>query len=169
MPVRRDDGFTLIELMTVVAVIAILALLAVPGFSDRVVREQIVESVRLTDFVKDPIQTTWRATAKLPVDNAAAGLPTADKIVGHYVSSVAVESGAIQLTFGNRANGHLRGRTLTLRPGVVEDANVVPVAWVCGNAEPPQKMVARGLNKTSVPQRYLPFNCRGVEKPAQVG
>jgi type IV pilus assembly protein PilA len=71
-----------------------------------------------------------------------------------------VESGAIQITFGNQANVAIQGKVLTLRPGVVEDAKVVPISWVCGDADPPGKMTARGLNKTSVAARYLPLQCR---------
>jgi type IV pilus assembly protein PilA len=94
------------------------------------------------------------------VDNVAAGLPASDKIVSTLVSAVAVESGAIQITFGNQANGAIRGKTLTLRPAVVEDAQVVPVSWVCGNSAVPAKMTAKGLNKTDVPLNFLPVNCR---------
>src|SRR4029077_4257340 len=101
------------------------------------------------------IAASWAATGKLPVDNAAAGLPVADKIVNDYISAVAVESGAIQITFGNHANVAIQGKVLTLRPGVIEDAPIVPVSWVCGNAAPPNKMVVKGLNKTDVPVRFL--------------
>ena len=164
-PARRS-GFSLLELTIVIAIIVILALIALPGVPDRLVRDQIADAVELTKFVKVPVAASWAASAAMPVDNAAAGLPAADKIVSNYITSVAVESGAIQVTFGNRANGSIRGKTLTLRPGVVEDAPVVPVAWVCGNADPPVKMTARGLNKTDVPLRYLPLGCRSLEKPA---
>ncbi|MEO8835568.1 MAG: pilin [Caldimonas sp.] len=146
--------------MIVVAIIAILALIALPGVPDKLIRDRIVESVKLADIVKAPVALAWATTAKLPIDNAAAGLPVADKIVNDYISSVAVESGAIQVTFGNRANVAIRGKVLTLRPGVIEDAPIVPVSWVCGDAEPPNRMVAKGLNKTTVPARYLPLNCR---------
>ena len=70
--------------------------------------------------------------AAFPADNAAAALPPPEKIVSNLVSAVALENGAIHITFGNRANGAIRGKVLTLRPAVVEDAPVVPVAWVCG-------------------------------------
>ncbi|MDQ6684569.1 MAG: pilin [Pseudomonadota bacterium] len=166
---RSTPGFTLLELMIVVAVIAILALLVLPTFPDKVVREQIVDAVKLADIAKAPVEAMWKTGARLPLDNGAAGLPVAEKIVNNYISSVTVESGAIQLTFGNQANAYIRGKTLTLRPGVVDDAPVVPVAWVCGNAEPPRRMTARGVNKTSVPAKFLPLNCRGGEKPASVG
>jgi type IV pilus assembly protein PilA len=146
--------------MIVIAVIAILALLALPGIPDKLIRDRIAESLKLTDIVKAPIAASWAIGAKLPVDNAAAGLPAADKIVNDYISSVAVESGAIQVTFGNRANVAIQGKVLTLRPGVVEDAPIVPVTWICGDAEAVSKMTARGLNKTTVPVRYLPLSCR---------
>ncbi len=164
-----ESGFTLIELMVVLAIVAILALIAIPGIPDRVIRDQVVEGVKAIDFMKAPIAASWSARARLPVDNAEAGLPTADRIVSSYVSNVAVESGAIQITFGNQANANLRGKTLTMRPGVVEDAPIVPVAWVCGFAEPPTRMVARGLDKTTVPTRWLPFNCRAPSRPESVG
>ena len=148
--------------MIVIGIIAILALIALPGVPDKVIRDRIVEAMKLTDIVKPPIAAAWASKAPLPLDNAAAGLPSADKIVNDYISSVAVESGAIQVTFGNRSNVLVRGKVLTLRPGVVEDAPIVPVTWVCGDADPPAKMVAKGLNKTTVPARYLPSNCRAT-------
>jgi len=160
--VRRSMrlGFTLIEMMVVIGIVAVLALIALPGVPDKLIRDRIVESVKLADIVKPKVADAWSATGKLPVDNAAAGLPVADKIVNEYISAVAIESGAIQVTFGNRANAAIQGKVLSLRPGVIEDARIVPVSWVCGNAEPPNKMTVKGLNKTDVPARFLPFNCR---------
>ena len=157
---RLAFGFTMIELMVVVGVIAVLALLAAPSISDRIVRDQIVEASKLIEFAKPPIQVSWTTLATMPVDNDAAGLPPATSIVNNVVSAVAIESGAIQVTFGNRANVAIQGKVLSLRPGVIEDARIVPVSWVCGNAEPPNKMIVKGLNKTDVPVRFLPLNCR---------
>jgi len=59
------------------------------------------------------------------------------------VTNVAVEAGAVHITFGNQANAALKGKVLTLRPAIVEDATIVPVAWVCGNAAAPDKMTPR--------------------------
>lgn len=143
-----------------IAILAILALIALPGVPDKLIRDRIVEAVRLADIVKGPVAASWSQNKGLPVDNAAAGLPVAEKIVNDYISSVAIESGAIQITFGNHANAAIVGKVLTLRPGVIEDAIIVPVTWVCGDAAPPDRMVAKGLNRTTVPARYLPFNCR---------
>jgi len=153
-------GFSLLELMIVIAIIVVLALIALPGVPDKFVRDQIVDAVKLADIAKAPVALTWATTATMPVDNAAVGLPPAAMIVNNYIASVAVESGAIQVTFGNHANGSIRGKVLSLRPGVIEGAPIVPVAWVCGNAEPPVNMTARGLNKTNIALKFLPLNCR---------
>ena len=146
--------------MVVVAIIAILALMAVPLYRDKYVREQVIEAMRLTDIAKGPIAAAWTTTKTFPEDNAAAGLPTPDKVVSNYVKSLTVEAGAIHVVFGNQANGALRGKTLSLRPAVVEDAPIVPVAWICGYAAAPEKMTVMTANKTDVPKGWLPVNCR---------
>ena len=156
----RHGGFTLVEMMVVLAVVAILALMAVPGFQDQIVRDQIKEALPLADIAKTPLAVSWAAAHSFPPDNAGAGLPSADKIVNNYIRSVSVQDGAIHITFGNRANALINGKILTLRAAVVEDAPVVPVTWVCGTAEAPGKMTIKGENKTNVPANYLPFNCR---------
>ena len=153
-------GFTLIELMVVLAIIAILALMAVPLYRDKYVREQVIEAMRLTDIAKGPIAAAWATTKTFPEDNAAAGLPAPDKVVSNYVKSLTVEAGAIHVVFGNQASGALRGMTLSLRPAVVEDAPIVPVAWVCGLAAAPEKMTVVATNKTNLPKGWLPVNCR---------
>jgi len=147
-------------MMVVVGVVAVLALMLVPAYTDRLVREQVNEALPLADVAKKPIAAAWAATQAFPADNAAAGLPVREKIVSDLVSGVTVESGAIHLTFGNRANSLIRGKILTLRPAVVEDAPVVPVTWLCGFAAVPDKMVAKTANRTDVPKGYLPIKCR---------
>ena len=159
-------GFSLLELMIVIAIIVILALIALPGVPDKFMRDEIVDAVKVADIAKVPVALLWATTSTMPVNNAAAGLPAADQIVNNYISSVAVESGAIQITFGNHANGNIRGKMLTLRPGVIPASPIVPVAWVCGNAEPPVNMTAMGLNKTNLALKYLPINCRSSAPPA---
>jgi type IV pilus assembly protein PilA len=150
----------LIELMVVVAIIAILALVAMPSYQGKLVRDQIIEGSSLASLAKAPISGYWSASKTLPPDNASLGLPVADKIVSNLVRAVTVEDGAIHITYGNRANGVLRDKILTLRPAVVDDAPIVPVAWVCAFAKEPDKMTLRGENKTNIPREYLPVNCR---------
>jgi type IV pilus assembly protein PilA len=157
---KLPRGFTLIEVIIVLAIIAILAMMAMPSIQDKLVRDQIIEAAKLADVAKGPVAGIWRDTQALPRDNEAAGLPVADKIVSTWISALVVEDGAIHLTFGNQANAALRGRRLTFRPAVVEDAPVVPVSWVCGHARAPEKMVAKGVDRTDVESRFLPLNCR---------
>jgi type IV pilus assembly protein PilA len=157
---RKATGFTLLELMVVIAIIAILALIALPSLLERNVRQQVSDSLAIADIAKGPIAAAWAHGDPLPADNAAAGLPAADTIVGNYVAGLLVDHGAIHLTFGNNANPRLSGKTLTLRPAVVEGEHVVPVAWVCGNAPVPGKMTAQGDNRTNLPPAFLPLGCR---------
>jgi type IV pilus assembly protein PilA len=147
--------------MVALGVVAILALMTVPSYLEKAVREQVAEALPLADIAKAPVAAAWALALPLPVDNAAAGLPPAEKIVNNYVSSLAIQAGAIHITFGNRASNAIKGKVLTLRPAVVEDALVVPVTWVCGYAAPPEKMTARGTNATNVPKLLLPLACRG--------
>ena len=154
------EGFSLLELMVVVAIIAILALLAAPNIQYKVARDQITEALPLADLAKKPIAAAWAALHALPPDNTSVELPAPDKIVSNLVSSISIESGAIQITFGNRASGLLKGKILTIRPAVVEDAPIVPVAWVCGYAPTPGNMTAKGENKTNIEANYLPLACR---------
>lgn len=156
----HNPGFTLIEMMMVVAVLAILALMAVPSYQGKVVRDQIVEGSALAALAKGPIASQWTASKTLPFDNASIALPAADKIVNNLVRAVTVQDGAIHITYGNRANGHLKDKILTLRPAVVEDAQIVPVTWVCGFASGPNKTTTLGENKTTISKEYLPLNCR---------
>ena len=163
---KRVLGFSLIEVMVVVGIIAILALLAMPNFTDKIVRDQIVEAAKIADVAKGPVVAYWLTSAvppstvrTMPVDNTAAGLPNADKIVNTYISSVTVENGALHLQFGNSAHGAIKGKILTLRPAVVEDAPVVPASWLCSTAKVPDKMTLKGNDKTNIEKRFLPRNC----------
>lgn len=157
---KKFLGFTLLELLAVIAIIAILATMALPSYLFKVVREQIESALPLADIAKKPSEISWLASQTFPADNATAGLPAADKIVSNYVSSVAVQDGAIHITFGNRASDVLKGKILTLRPAVVEDAPIVPVTWICADANVPDKMTAKGVDKTTVEATRLPLACR---------
>ena len=156
----RRDGFTLMEMMVVVAIICILALIAAPSYLDQIVRKQIVDAVPLADIAKTPIAAAWATAQSFPQDNAGAGLPPADKIVNNFISSLSVQDGAIHIAFGNSANALIKGKILSIRAAVVVDAPIVPVAWVCGNAAGPGKMTIKGENKTNISAAYLPLNCR---------
>jgi type IV pilus assembly protein PilA len=163
MKSRKTHGFTLVEMMAVVAIIAILALMAVPSYLDRVVKAQIDASLPLADIAKKPIAAIWAATHAMPADNASAGIPAAEKIVSNYVSSVAVDNGVINITFGNRAHKVIAGKVLSIRPAVVGDEPVVPVVWICGRAEAPDKTTLVGTDRTDIDNTYLPLECRSLK------
>lgn len=155
-----NNGFTLIELMIVVAILGVLSVIAVPTYQDRVIRTQVGEGLNLAEFVKQSIQAYYTKNHRFPADNAAAGLPESSKIVGNYVTDVMVQEGAVVITYGSRVNRFIDKKKLTLRPAIVEGHPVVPIAWVCGNASVPEKMKVRGRNDTDIPPPQLPIDCR---------
>src|SRR4051812_23670684 len=75
MRAGRRGGFTLLELMVTLSVLAILAMIALPGYLDRIVREQVSEALPLADLAKPALEAAWRMGRPLPADNAGAGLP----------------------------------------------------------------------------------------------
>jgi len=156
----KQSAFTLIELMIVIAIIGILSTLALPSYQDRVIRAQVSEGMGLADFVKHSVAAHYTRNRSMPRDNAAAGLPESKLIIGNYVAGVSVKDGAIDITFGNRANKFLAGKSLSLRPAVVPAAPVVPISWVCGNASAPGQMKVMGENATNLPPSHLPIDCR---------
>ncbi len=157
---KANRGFTMIEMLVILAIVAILLLMALPSYQDKFIRDQVAEALPLADIAKAPVAAAWTAKQTLPGDNAAAALPPAEKIVNNFISSVAVENGAVHITFGNRVNSQIKGKVLSLRPAVVEDAPIVPVTWVCGYAAAPDQMTVKGENRTNLPAGYLPFRCR---------
>src|SRR5687768_17275847 len=99
---HKYRGFSVIEMMVVIAIIAILAMIAIPSSMGRIVKEQITAAMPLADVAKLPIASNWVQTKTLFANNDAAGLPTPDKIVSNFVSAVEVQNGAIHITFGNK-------------------------------------------------------------------
>ena len=97
LPMRKR-GFTLLEMLVVLGMIAILSLLALPSYLDSIVRKQIEAALPLADVAKRPVAAAWAVTGMLPADNAEAGLPAPDRIVGNHVCAVTVQGGAIHIT-----------------------------------------------------------------------
>jgi type IV pilus assembly protein PilA len=153
-------GFTLIELMIVVAIIGILSVSALPSFQETLVRAQIAEAISLSDNIKKAITEYYYNSKQFPQNNEAAGIPKAEHLVGNFVTQMQVENGAIHVTLGNRINALFNGKVLTLRPAFVPENLNSPISWLCGYAEPVNKMVAQGQNKTNISAINLSINCR---------
>jgi type IV pilus assembly protein PilA len=164
---KVQQGFTLIELMIVVAIIGILAAIAIPAYQDYTIRAQVTEGLNLASAVKTGVAETFANTGAWPVDLPAAGgdatgiLPS-----GKYVESIDVANGTITITFGNEANAQLvaSGPTLTLQPMISENSDVI---WLCGYfagtnivgmTDPASG--ASDAGATDVEPKYLPQSCR---------
>lgn len=158
--IRKTDGFTLIELMIVIAIIGILSTMALPSFQDRAIRAQVEEAFSLARMVQSGVADYYRTEKNMPADNRQAGLPAPEKIIGNYVTDIRVTDGAIDITLGNRINQHVMGKIITLRPAIVDGEPRVPIAWVGGYASAPAGMTVLGTNHTTVVQRHLPVAYR---------
>ena len=157
----REPGFSMIELVMIMSVIAILALMAVPTLIDRNVRLQVQEAMSLASLATNGVKAFYGVEQKLPAGNAEAALPPKEKIISNLVTEVSVDNGAVTITFGNNINASVAGKHLTLLPAIVKDTPTVPVSWLCNNAAVPKGMTVIGTNRTDIPPKWLPPECRG--------
>ncbi|SEW01758.1 pilin [Luteibacter sp. 329MFSha] len=140
---RRARGFTLIELMIVVAIIAILAAIAIPAYQDYTIRAQVSEGIALSTGAKTAIWDFYADTGHLPKENSSAGLPGPGSIKGSYVSGVLVANGKITVSYATaKANSNVRTSAISISPVTASGS----IAWVCKG--------------TPMPTRYLPTGCR---------
>ena len=145
---NMQKGFTLIELMIVVAIIAILAAIAIPAYQDYVVRSQVTEGLSLADGAKTAVAEFYSNKGYLPPANSSAGLASPGSISGSYVSTLTVGNTGITVAYGGpKANTAIpAGATLLLSP--ITGAGSGTIKWTCK---------AGG----TMAQKYLPSSCRG--------
>lgn len=143
MKAQMQKGFTLIELMIVVAIIGILAAIALPAYQDYTARSQMSEALSLAGGARTAVTEFWSTEGRFPANNASAGLAPAAQIKGSYVAQVDVATaGTIVATMASAgvASG-IQGSTLTL--SAVTGAG--SIEWVC---------------KSNAEDKLLPANCR---------
>ena len=137
----KSRGFTLIELMIVVAIIGILAAIAIPAYSTYAIRAQVAEGLTLAGGYKTVIWDYYSQHGSFPPSNVSGGAPSAASIQGNYVHSVNIAKGLITITFGNKANKAISGTTLLLSASSSADS----LQWVCRGG--------------TISNRYLPTSC----------
>jgi type IV pilus assembly protein PilA len=159
-----QKGFTLIELMIVVAIIGILAAIAIPAYQDYTVRAQVTEGMNLAAAVKASVADSFATNGTWPADNAAVGLDNTNGPSGKYVSNVQIGTGTITITFaGPQVNANAltaSTNTVSIKPMVSANGDVI---WNCGYkavvGNDPSTGGSGALNNTVLP-KYLPATCR---------
>jgi type IV pilus assembly protein PilA len=139
---KKQQGFTLIELMIVVAIIGILAAIAIPAYQDYTIRAQVSEGLNLSGGAKAAVSEYTMDRGTFPSTNNEAGLSASTSIVGKYVSGVNQVSGLISVTYGNDAHATLSGQILLLSAAT----NAGSIEWVCRSAV--------------IANKHLPAACR---------
>jgi len=142
---KKQQGFTLIELMIVVAIIGILAAIAIPAYQDYTIRAQVSEGLSLSAGAKAAVAEFYQDSGVWPANNAEAGLEASGNIKGKYVTQVQVGAadGVLTVTYGLDANANITGKQLTLSA----TDNTGSVSWACANG-------------TGLQPKWLPAACR---------
>ncbi|HTT07452.1 MAG TPA: pilin [Gammaproteobacteria bacterium] len=137
---KLQQGFTLIELMIVVAIIGILAAVAIPAYQDYTIRARVTEGIGMAAAAKTAVSEYRLSRTAFPADNSAAGV--ANTISSKFVTGLTVTSGVITVTYATLGNTNADGKTITFAPTLSNST----VQWICTGG--------------NMPGKYRPANCR---------
>ncbi|EPG0163933.1 pilin, partial [Neisseria gonorrhoeae] len=124
-----QKGFTLIELMIVIAIVGILAAVALPAYQDYTARAQVSEAILLAEGQKSAVTEYYLNHGEWPANNSDAGVASPDKIKGKYVQKVEVAKGVVTATMASsNVNKEIQGKKLSLWARRENGS----VKWFCG-------------------------------------
>ncbi|HGO8987715.1 TPA: pilin [Neisseria meningitidis] len=157
-----QKGFTLIELMIVIAIVGILAAVALPAYQDYTARAQVSEAILLAEGQKSAVTEYYLNHGEWPANNSSAGVATSANIKGKYVQSVEVKNGVVTATMlSSGVNNEIKGKKLSLWAKRQDGS----VKWFCGQpvtraANNTAKDAVTAANDKQIDPKHLPSTCR---------
>ncbi|EMT9178081.1 pilin [Neisseria gonorrhoeae] len=160
-----QKGFTLIELMIVIAIVGILAAVALPAYQDYTARAQVSEAILLAEGQKSAVTEYYLNNGIWPKDNTSAGVASPTDIKGKYVKEVKVENGVVTATMkSDGVNKEIQGKKLSLwgrrQAGSVKWFCGQPVTRGAGNAGKADDVTKAGNDNEKINTKHLPSTCR---------
>ncbi|HEZ7120700.1 TPA: pilin [Neisseria meningitidis] len=159
-----QKGFTLIELMIVIAIVGILAAVALPAYQDYTARAQVSEAILLAEGQKSAVTEYYLNHGEWPGNNSSAGVASSSKIKGKYVKEVEVKNGVVTATMASsNVNNEIKGKKLSLWAKRQDGS----VKWFCGqpverdaNATDDGVTADAAANGKKIDTKHLPSTCR---------
>ncbi|MBH6575207.1 pilin [Neisseria meningitidis] len=156
-----QKGFTLIELMIVIAIVGILAAVALPAYQDYTARAQVSEAILLAEGQKSAVTEYYLNHGEWPSNNTSAGVATSTDIKGKYVKEVEVKNGVVTATMlSSGVNNEIKGKKLSLWAKRQDGS----VKWFCG--QPVERAANNAVTAATangngkIDTKHLPSTCR---------